>query len=129
VCAAVLEGVLLQMRVIVEHFAALGHAADPLLVAGGFGATAAFEQRLATTLRRPIAALADARNSTARGAAILAAVGLGVLPDFAAARSWTHRNQSLAPEASPETEERYEVFRASWADAQRLAARSYQRQP
>jgi hypothetical protein len=31
-CAAVLEGVLLQLRVIVEHFAAQGRTADPLFM-------------------------------------------------------------------------------------------------
>lgn len=123
-CAAVLEGVLIQLRVIVDHFAALGQSADPLLIAGGFGSAAGFEQRLATLLGRPIATLADARNSTARGAAILAAVGLGVLPDFSAASGWTRRNQPLAPETSPDGEQRYAVFRASWADAQRLAERA-----
>jgi xylulokinase len=123
VLAAVLEGVLFHLRLLVDHFAALGHRPAVLPVSGGFGASTAFANRLADVLRRPIAMLSDAGNSTAIGAAAVGFLALGVLSDFSEAASWpTYQTPVTPPTTNPGLDARYDVFRLSWPDNQVMTA-------
>ncbi len=84
---AALEGVACSLRVALD---ALPGAPDgPVLLAGGGSADPAWRQLLADVLDRPLLAV-DAADASGRGAALLAAVGLGVV-------SWADLTGPLAP--------------------------------
>ncbi|HEY6033701.1 MAG TPA: FGGY family carbohydrate kinase, partial [Kofleriaceae bacterium] len=84
VARAVLEGLAFAARDVVERLASLGLPTEEVLVLGGGGASAVWNQIRADALQRPhhVAARSD---SCAVGAAMLAAVAAGWLPDLATA--------------------------------------------
>ncbi|HET9988737.1 MAG TPA: FGGY family carbohydrate kinase [Kofleriaceae bacterium] len=84
VARAVLEGLAFAARDVVERLAVLGLPVPEILVLGGGGASAVWNQIRADVLQRPhhIAARSD---SCAVGAAMLAAVAAGLVPDLATA--------------------------------------------
>ncbi len=100
VLRSVLEGVAYNTRWIlgpVEHLAA-GHRADPIRVGGGGGASSLWCQILADVLGRTIEVIEEPAYATARGAALLAAVGTGktTFEEVAKASRTVHR---FAPDA------------------------------
>lgn len=123
--AAVLEGVLLQLRVVVSHFETLGRRADPLPVSGGFGNSDAFARRLASTLGCRVAQVDGAEHTTALGAAVVAMLGTGMLASAEEAACWTSSRPAIEPDATAAAgaAARFAVFQASWHDAQVLAQR------
>jgi xylulokinase len=100
---AVVEGSAFQIRRTLEH--ALGQPEAPalpeeLLIAGGPARTALWRQVMADTLNRPVRTPATP-EATALGAAILAAVGAGLVPHpRAAASAWVRLESPTPPDAA-----------------------------
>lgn len=115
IAAAVLEGVLFQLRMILATFAALGSRTACLTVAGSFGRSASFGQRLADTLGQPVRLLANAEHATAIGAAMLGFTNLGVFASAADAQAWIAYEDTCTPTAATElAQQRYAIFADSW---------------
>lgn len=81
---ALLEGTAFAMRDVVERLAAMGVAADSLLLLGGGARSALWAQIRADVVRRPVAVPRDTDTSP-RGGALLAAVAAGRYSDIATA--------------------------------------------
>ena len=84
VARAVLEGLAFASRDVIDRLTSLGLATHEILVLGGGGASAIWNQIRADALQRPhhVAARTD---TCAVGAAMLAAVAAGIVPDLAIA--------------------------------------------
>lgn len=120
---AVLEGVCLQMRLILDVFREIGRSADPLTLTGGFGQSALFQQRFADLTGQRVRTLANSEHSTALGAAIAGFLGLGILGSASDAAGWVHLGDDVRPAGRRrEIAARYEIFREAWSHAEALAA-------
>ena len=109
VARAVLEGLAFAARDVVDRLASLGLPTQEVLVLGGGGTSAVWNQIRADALQRPhhVAARSD---SCAVGAAMLAAVAAGWLPDLATAcASSPPPRATFQPRAS--LDEPYERYR------------------
>jgi xylulokinase len=84
VARAVLEGLAFACRDVVERLGELGLATREILILGGGGASDVWNQIRADVLGRPHH-LAARTDTSAIGAAMLAAVAAGLVPDLAAA--------------------------------------------
>ena len=116
VAAATFEGVLFQMRMILDLFRQRAKFASTLTVAGTFGRSDRFAQRLADALGIAVSPLANAEHATALGAAILAFTGLGCLSDMGDARDWIAFETERLPRdsLSRSLDRRYAVFASAW---------------
>jgi len=102
VARAVLEGLAFACRDVVDRLGELGLATRDVLVLGGGGASRVWTQIRADVLGRPhhVAARTD---TSAIGAAMLAAVAAGLLPDLAAACALSPPpTETFTPRASPD---------------------------
>ncbi len=111
---AVLEGIAYALGSIVE---ALEEAAGPissLSVIGGLARGDLFLKILASVLEQELRLPGDPMQATSRGAAIAAAVGVGLLPSYEAARRWIAVERVVAPD--PELVDRYRAYAALYRD-------------
>jgi xylulokinase len=123
VARAILEGLAFAERDVVERLAALGLAVDRVLVLGGGGNSAVWTQIRADVLGRPhdVAARSD---TCPIGAAMIAAVAIGMQPDLAtAAATAPPPATTLLPRAS--LDEAYERYRTLQAQLASLAERPW----
>jgi xylulokinase len=96
---AILEAIAYLIRTDVETLRGLGIRADELRVLGGGSKSALWNQIKADVLDLPIAVPAN-RDAALLGTAIIAAVGIGLYPDFpAAVRTMTRMESRLEPDA------------------------------
>ncbi|MDE1821516.1 MAG: FGGY-family carbohydrate kinase [Euryarchaeota archaeon] len=113
VLRAVMEGVAYNTRWIlgpVEKLA--GHRADPIRVGGGGANSPLWCQILASVLDRRVEVLADPGYATARGAALLGAVGSGATTfDAVAGAATLVRTFSPDPKDRPLYDQMFERFR------------------
>jgi xylulokinase len=128
-CRAVLEGVALNTRWLlsaVEHF--VGRTLDPIRIIGGGARSELWCQIHADVLQRAIAMVDDPLQCNARGAALIALLGLGEL-DVAAIATKVRITRTLLPrrEHAGRYEALYATHRELWKSAgnvrKRLAAR------
>jgi xylulokinase len=123
VARAVLEGLAFAERDVVERLAALGLAVDRVLVLGGGGKSAVWTQIRADALGRPhdVAARSD---TCPIGAAMIAAVAIGMQPDLAtAAATAPPPAMTVLPRAS--LNDAYERYRTLQAQLASLAAQPW----
>ncbi len=80
---AVLEGITLNLRVILEAFVRQGAAIESLRVIGGGARGAVWNQIMADVFGIPVQRLALLEEATSMGAGIAGGVGLGIWKDFA----------------------------------------------
>jgi xylulokinase len=120
---AVVEGVCLQMRMILDVFRELGRSTDPLTLTGGFGQSALFQQRFADLTGQRVRTLANSEHSTALGAAIAGFLGLGILGSASDAAGWARLGEDIQPAGDRSlTAGRYRIFREAWSHVEALAA-------
>lgn len=120
VTRAVIEGVLLNMREILEVCVDAGLQTDRIVASGGATVEPLWLQTLADVLGREVVTVSGAAEGGAFGAALIAGVGGGAWPDLGAALQQVAVERTFTPVA--EAVARYEVvFRAHRAlfDAQR----------
>ena len=115
---AVIEGLAMQARWIVETTKAItGIEADALVCVGGGARIALWQQIKADVLGRKVEA-PDVPEATSLGAALLAGIGIGVYPDMiAAARTVYSPGQvfSPRPDQTARYEPLYRLFQQAYA--------------
>jgi xylulokinase len=79
---AVLEGVAMNLRVILDAFQAQGAAVDAIRLIGGGARSTLWNQILADIYDLPVHRLAILEEATSMGAALAGGVGVGLYPDF-----------------------------------------------
>lgn len=79
---AVLEGVAMNLRVILDAFCAQGAEVDAIRLIGGGARGALWNQIMADIYGVPVHRLAILEEATSMGAALAGGVGVGVYPDF-----------------------------------------------
>jgi xylulokinase len=114
---AVLEGITLNLRVILEAFARQGAAIGSLRVIGGGARSAVWNQIMADVFGIPVQRLTLLEEATSMGAGVAGGVGVGIWRDF----SKVDEMVEIASEARPRRElrglydELYEVFERAYA--------------
>lgn len=113
---AVLEGITLNLRVILEAFVRQGASIGSLRVIGGGARGAVWNQIMADVFGIPVERLTLLEEATSMGAAVAGGVGVGIWPDF----SQVDRMVGIAaesrprPELGPLYEELYEIFERTY---------------
>ncbi len=97
---AVLEGVTLNLRIILEAFTQQGAAIESLRVIGGGARSAVWNQIIADVFGIPVHRLSLLEEATSMGAAAAGGVGAGIWRDF----SKVDEMVQIASEAKPRTE-------------------------
>jgi xylulokinase len=114
---AVLEGITLNLRVILEAFVRQGAAIGSLRVIGGGARGAVWNQIMADVFGIPVQRLTLLEEATSMGAGVAGGVGVGVWKDF----SKVDEMVEIASEARPRGEfrglydELYEIFERAYA--------------
>ena len=116
VIRAVLEGVTMNLRIILDAFRAQGAAIEAMRVIGG-GARARFwNQIMADLYGVPVQRLAVLEEATSMGAALAGGVAVGLYPDFGVALEMNPVVEVIEPEADAQRvyEALYPIFRDSY---------------
>jgi len=113
---AVLEGVGLNLRIILETLQSQGVQAEEMRLIGGGSKSAVWCQILADIYELPITVLDLPYAATALGAAIAGGVGVGIYPDYSVAQKLAPTlNTTLpTPETYPVYRELYALFKESY---------------
>ncbi|MBK9122109.1 MAG: xylulokinase [Chloroflexi bacterium] len=109
---AVLEGVTMNLRVILDAFRAQGTHIDAMRVIGGGAAGRVWNQIMADVYGIPIHRLAILEEATSMGAALVGGVGVGLYPGFEMIESMNQIASTVRPNpAAQATYERaYPIF-------------------
>ena len=123
--AAVLEGVAFSARMALEAVEASGqHRAARLHIGGGGAASGVWRQIRANALGRPLLRM-GAEEPGALGAAVMAGVGAGLIPDLvAAAGQLVTESSETLPEEGAHTlaDDRFALFQQLYRDARPVNA-------
>jgi len=113
---AVLEGVSLNLRVILEAFREQGANFDSMRLIGGGAQGRFWCQMLADVYGLPIHRLEILEEATSMGAAVIGGVGIGLYPDFSISHSMNPVAEVFTPDRTNQaTYERIaDVFEASY---------------
>lgn len=109
---AVLEGIALNLRVILDAFRDQGAQIDAMRVIGGGAQSSLWNQIMANVYGVEIQRLSLDEEATSMGAAIAGGVGVGLFPDFTIAEDLTPvaSVSKVQPEAQAAYDRIYEVF-------------------
>jgi len=113
---AVLEGVTMNLRVILDAFRAQGAQIEAMRLIGG-GARGRFWNRMmADVYGMPVHRLAVLEEATSMGAALAGGVGVGLYPDFSTIATMNQVTETIPPDpAARATYERiYPIFEACY---------------
>jgi xylulokinase len=105
---AVLEGVALNMRLILDALRGQGVQIEAMRLIGGGAKSATWRQILADTYELPILLPKLAAEATALGAAIAGGVGVGLFPDFSVAHQLIPTQAAEQP--NPDSIRRYNAL-------------------
>lgn len=113
---AVLEGIALNLRVILEAFQNQGARIDAMRVIGGGARSQLWNQIMANVYGVDILRLAMLEEATSLGAAIAGGVGVGLFPDFTIAEKLTPIASvvGVQPEGKAAYDRVFEVFEATY---------------
>ena len=95
---AVLEGVTLNLRVILDAFRAQGTEIEAMRLIGGGARGHIWNQIMADVYGLPVQRLAILEEATSMGAALVGGVGVGLYPDFA----MIHQMNAIAATVKPD---------------------------
>ncbi len=95
---AVLEGVAFNLRTCISAFTENGIPVDRVDVIGGGATSDVWMQVLADVWQVPVRRRSIVADANSLGAAVTAAVGLGLVPDFGVARSLSTTTAEFAPD-------------------------------
>jgi xylulokinase len=98
---SLMEGVALELRWVLEKLGALGCQPRCLRMVGGAARSGVWPQITADATGMPLL-LPDVTEAAARGAAMLAAIGAGLLPSDATASGWWREGKCFQPRAERE---------------------------
>ncbi len=122
---AVLEGVCLNLRIIMEAFTAQGVQIPAIRVIGGGARGRLWRQIMADVLGRPIQALALVEEATSFGAAVAGGVACGVFRSLQVARELSKVTETQEPR--PELRDRYDQAYAVFQEAYQALVPIYSR--
>jgi xylulokinase len=113
---AVLEGVCLNLRIILDAFLRQGVHVPSIRVIGGGAKGALWCQILADVVDRPIERLALLEEATSLGAAIAGGVGAGMFRDFGVARAIVKVAETYHPQPARRDvyDQHYEIFQEAY---------------
>jgi len=113
---AVLEGIALNLRVILEAFLDQGAKIEAIRVIGGGARSKLWNQIMANVYGRTILRPALLEEATSMGAAIAGGVGVGLFPGFSVAERLTPiaAVTEVDPEAKAAYDRLYKVFEAAY---------------
>jgi len=118
---AVLEGVAFNLATCVQAFRESGHAVDVVDAIGGGASSDLWLQILADTWGATVRRRRIGEEANSLGAAVVAAVGTGLVPDFSVARELSDVTAEFTPDPSRHAD--YAARHASFLDAyERLEA-------
>jgi xylulokinase len=122
---AVFEGVALHGRWMLEGVRSCGFKDVVLRAIGGGAKSDLWMQIFADAMGVTIEAVAEPQHSGARGAALIAAVGLGAYPDYASLRNVVKLRETFKPriEYAGLYEESFETFKESYRSLKKLYRR------
>ncbi len=96
---AVLEGVTMNLRVILDAFRAQGTPIDAMRLIGGGASGRVWNQIMADIYGMPVHRLAILEEATSMGAALVGGVGVGLYPDFNLAQQMNAIAATVSPDA------------------------------
>ncbi len=120
---AVLEGVLMNMREILEVCVDAGLQTDQIIASGGATNEPLWLQLLADVLGREVVTVTGAAEGGAYGAALAAGVGAGVWADLQAALGQVAVERTFTPD--PASQERYETLFAAHRQLHNALGKAY----
>lgn len=105
---AVLEGVTMNLRVILDAFTRQGAQIDAMRVIGGGARGLFWNQLMADIYEMPVQRLAILEEATSMGAALAGGIGVGLYPDFSMSESMNPIVQTVTP--NPAAQAQYQKF-------------------
>lgn len=113
---AVLEGVTMNLRVILDAFRAQGTHIDAMRLIGGGARGRFWNQIMANVYGIPVHRLAILEEATSMGAAVAGGVGVGLYPDFSMIEQMNEVAEVIQPDpvAQAAYERIYPVFEAAY---------------
>ncbi len=113
---AVLEGVTMNLRVILDAFRAQGTHIDAMRLIGGGARGRFWNQIMANVYGIPVHRLAILEEATSMGAAVAGGVGVGLYPDFSMIEQMNEVAEVIQPDpvARAAYEQIYPVFEAAY---------------
>lgn len=106
---AVMEGVALNLEIILDSMRRAGCKINSLVLVGGGARSEVWRQIMADIYRLPILKPAVTGEATSAGAAVAGGVGAGVLPDFSAAKRFVKIESETLP--NEETAKKYDEIK------------------
>jgi len=97
---AVLEGVALNLAIILQAFLRQGARADAVRVIGGGVSSRLWVQIMADVYGAPLHRLAVLEEATSMGAAVVGGVGVGLYPDFSMAERMNPIAETISPNSA-----------------------------
>jgi xylulokinase len=116
VVRAVLEGVTMNLRVILDAFRAQGAQIDAMRLIGGGARGRFWNQIMADVYGLPVHRLAILEEATSMGAALAGGVGVGLYPGFSIVETMNEVAQTLRPDPAAQAayEKVYPLFEAAY---------------
>ncbi len=113
---AVLEGVTMNLRVILDAFRAQGTSIEAMRVIGGGARGRFWNQLMADIYGIPVHRLAILEEATSMGAALAGGVGVGLYPDFSMIETMNRVVEVFTPDPAAQAvyEEIYPIFEAAY---------------
>ncbi|GAB4457416.1 MAG: xylulokinase [Anaerolineae bacterium] len=113
---AVLEGVTMNLRVILDAFRAQGAAIQAMRLIGGGARGRFWNQIMADLYGMPVHRLSILEEATSMGAALAGGVGVGLYPGFAMIEQMNQIAETIAPDPAAEAvyAQVYPIFEAAY---------------
>lgn len=113
---AVLEGITMNLRVILEAFTAQGAQIDGMRVIGGGARGRFWNQMMADMYGIPVHRLTILEEATSMGAALAGGVGVGLYPDFTMSETMNAIAETFAPDPAVQAAYArvYPIFEAAY---------------
>jgi xylulokinase len=113
---AVLEGVTMNLRVILDAFTSQGAQIEAMRLIGGGARGRFWNQMMADVYGMPVHRLAILEEATSMGAALTGGVGVGLYPDFSMIKTMNQVDEVIEPD--PDAQATYEatkpIFEAAY---------------
>ena len=113
---AVLEGITMNLRVILDAFTAQGAQINDMRVIGGGARGRFWNQMMADIYGIPVHRLAILQEATSMGAAVAGGVGVGLYPDFSMSETMNEIAETFEPNPQSQSvyEQVYPIFEAAY---------------
>jgi xylulokinase len=113
---AVLEGITMNLRVILETFTGQGAEIEAMRLIGGGARGRFWNQIMADIYGMPVHRLAILEEATSMGAALAGGIGVGLYPDFAMSQTMNAITETIRPDQAARAvyDRAYPIFDAAY---------------